>query len=641
VVEVDVTVTDFSGRPLRGLKRGDFSIPGQEIVAFQEVSRDMADNPQGAAMLRVPRDVADNQSARSATLVLLVLDDRVPALERTRMRDTARDVVDRLGEGVHIGLLSTSGRLAFELTDDRARLLAALDRLVWTTLEARTSRVVTGSCDFALLEQAARMLAPMPAQRKAIVAITPGCGIDIKGSVESMAALDAWPIEPPPHVAVRMVDVMRRANVAYYAIDPRGKVGFSLGHFGSSNFMGGIGPSAGGASDGGEGRNSFDGDNVFASLRAGPPGSPMTGDRQNPTWYTTHGDPVILSQEGLTALGDATGGFAVTNTDDLAGGINRLVTDLDHYYVLGFTPSTTKGGFHKLEVHVNNPDALLRYRRGYQMDGVKARSKGDHALPSISGVLAVPDVPLRLMAMPFATATGAPRELFAIEVRAPKDQMAGAGGALSDDVSVTVVAVRSDQARVEQAFAFKRHVTIAPRFAAAAGSTVAYQIVRAIELPSGHYQFRVSVTSARMNSTGSVYLSTDVPDFSELAFQLSGPMVVYADNSRHPASATLIDSGLPAVAPVFDRVFAPSDTVRILCPIWRSGPLTPTSAEIELLDRDNNVALTSKAPIAGDGIMALDATLKLQGVAPGAYRLRISAAQGETIASREIGIAIR
>lgn len=632
-VEVDVSVTDSTGRPIRGLTREDFAIPGQTIVAFQEVNRSTPDDPSHAAMLRVPHDVADNQSARSATLVLLVLDDQVPAAERERARVMARDVVDRLGDGVQIGLLSTSGRLSFEMTDDRSRLLAAIDRVNWSgsQVTTRTSRVVTGSCNFALLEEAARLLAPMPAQRKAIVAVTPGCGSDITGAVRSMASLPEMDLAG---AAVRMVDVMRRANVAYYSIDPRGVAGFSLGHLPVPSVMGHL-PSEP------EGRFQASDQNTFYQLRnMQPPSSPMTGDRMRPTTYSLrHYDPVVISQENLDALGATTGGFAVTNTNDLDSGINRLVDDFDHYYVLGFTPTAKHSGFEKIGVTVNRPNAVLRYRKGYETEGVQPPSKARAPLPSITGVMPVADVPLRLMAMPFVNRAGASSELLAIEVRAPRELLTAAGGALADDASVTVVAVRSDQARVEQSFAFKRHVVIAPAFANGSDATVAYQIVREIALPPGHYQLRVSVTSAKLASTGSVYLSTDVPDTTAQSFDISGPMLVYADPKRVPAATTLIDAGLPALAPVFDRVFVSSDTLRVYCPILRKGGM-PSTALLELINADGVVVVSSNNAIGASDV-ALDATLKLAGVPAGPYRLRVTASQGEVTAKREIGIGIK
>jgi VWFA-related protein len=631
LVEVDVAVTDATGHPIRGLTAADFAIVGQKIVAFTEVSHDAADDPSSAAMLRVPRDVADNQIARTATVALIVLDDGVPRAERERARDTIRQVVDQLGPGVQVGLMSMSGRLGFEITDDRARLLEAINRLEWSDVPrlVRPGGVVTGSCRFGTFEQAARMLAPMAARRKAVVAITAGCPGDIKGCVESMSAS---PTDPNCQPAVEMVDVMRRANVAFYAIDPRGAVGYSLGHFAASNIMTSSNPNP---SDGLTGRfeqREASGARDFS--REAPHAAGMV-------MVTRHFDPVVQSQENLEALGTVTGGFSVTNTADIDGGIKRLVNDFDHYYLLGFTPDR-KGGFEKLTVRVSRDGAVLRYRRGYTTDPVKRRPGGKEPLPTITGVLPVPDVALRLLAMPFASRAGG-RSLIALELRAPRDEMENAGGGLTDDVSVTVVAVRSDQARVERAFKFTRHVTATPAYTKGGGDTLAYQIVRAIDLPPGPYQFRVSVTSAKLNRSGSVYLTTDVPDYSSRGFALSGPLLAYADSNRHPAAATIVDSGLPVIAPVFDRVFASGDAIRVLCPIWRSSDTAsaPKDARVELLNGLGKVVASQTTGVRTSGMYGVDAVLNLGGLPAGPYRLRVTASTPDASSSRELAIAIR
>jgi VWFA-related protein len=631
LVEVDVSVTGKDGKPIRGLTAADFAIVGQKIIAFTEVSHDTPDDPERAAMLRVPHDVADNQIARTATVALIVLDDGVPRSERERARDTIRQVVDSLGPGVEIGLMSMSGRLGFEITDDRARLLEAINRMQWRgdpslPVASRPGRAVTGSCTFDIYQQAARMLGPMAARRKAVVAITAGCPGDVKGCVESMSVS---PTDPNCQAAVEMVDVMRRANVAFYAVDPRGAVGYSLGHFGGGNPMTASNPNP---SDGLTGRyEEREAAGGGQSWREAPHATRMQ-------FETRHFDPVVQSQENLEALGGVTGGFAVTNTADIDGGVRRLVNDFDHYYLLGFTPAE-KHGFEKLNVRVSRDGAVLRYRRGYTTDPVKRHSAGLRPLPTISGVLPVADVPLRLLAMPFATATGA-RELLAIELRAPKSELGPSGGALSDDVTVTVAAVRSDQARVERAFKFTRHVSITPAFAREAGDTIAYQVVRAIDLPPGPYQFRVSVTSAKMNRTGSVYLTTEIPDYRERAFDLGGPLLAFADTNKHPAAATIVDNGLPSIAPVFDRVFANGDAIRVLCPILK-GSSAPSAVRVELIDEVGKIASTTNAGIQTSGIYGVDVVLNLKGLRAGPYRLRVVASSADATSTREVGLAIR
>jgi hypothetical protein len=55
------------------------------------------------------------------------------------------------------------------------------------------------------------------------------------------------------------------------------------------------------------------------------------------------GQPGAPGAAGPRITATLTGGFAVTNTNDFAGGINHIVSDLDNYYLLGFYPADRSG----------------------------------------------------------------------------------------------------------------------------------------------------------------------------------------------------------------------------------------------------------------------------------------------------------
>jgi VWFA-related protein len=68
----------------------------------------------------------------------------------------------------------------------------------------------------------------------------------------------------------------------------------------------------------------------------------------------------------LRTLAEATDGLAIVQTNDLAGGLKRVVDDLSSYYLLGYY-STAKldGKFHSISVRVKRPGIQVRARRGY------------------------------------------------------------------------------------------------------------------------------------------------------------------------------------------------------------------------------------------------------------------------------------
>jgi VWFA-related protein len=102
VVEVDVVVTDRSGRPVRGLRRDDFDISEDgrpvEIATFSAV--DVPEAPRQSIIPPPDRSgsaFASNDRADDGRLILIVLDDIQVSFTAGRMatvKSVARRTVD-------------------------------------------------------------------------------------------------------------------------------------------------------------------------------------------------------------------------------------------------------------------------------------------------------------------------------------------------------------------------------------------------------------------------------------------------------------------------------------------------------------------------------------------------------------------
>ena len=68
---------------------------------------------------------------------------------------------------------------------------------------------------------------------------------------------------------------------------------------------------------------------------------------------------------GMSLLSDQTGGFMISNSNDL--GLGRVLDDQSGYYVLGYRPSseTFNRAFHRIKVRVSRPGLTLRTREGF------------------------------------------------------------------------------------------------------------------------------------------------------------------------------------------------------------------------------------------------------------------------------------
>jgi len=83
-------------------------------------------------------------------------------------------------------------------------------------------------------------------------------------------------------------------------------------------------------------------------------------DRKNLLWDT---------QDGMIYLARETGGLAIKNTNDLSGGIRKILND-QSYYLIGYVPDSDtfdpkSSRFNKLVVKVKQPGLNARYRSGF------------------------------------------------------------------------------------------------------------------------------------------------------------------------------------------------------------------------------------------------------------------------------------
>ena len=73
-----------------------------------------------------------------------------------------------------------------------------------------------------------------------------------------------------------------------------------------------------------------------------------------------------VNQQILQSLADGTGGFAIYNTNDLLGGLQRIARDQNEFYLLGYVPaSSPEGSCHTLKVKMEHGGMQVRSRSGY------------------------------------------------------------------------------------------------------------------------------------------------------------------------------------------------------------------------------------------------------------------------------------
>lgn len=372
LVQVDAVITDKQGKVVTDLKPEELEIyedgRKQKITNFQyyvadtrasespvkrsaDKTADKNNPPLPPTRLR-PEDVR-------RTIALVVDDLGLSFQSAYYVRRALKKFVDeQMQPGDLVAIVRTSGGMGAlqQFTSDKRQLYAAVERVKWNPL----GRGGVGA--FAPLEgkqftdPAIKLEAEKPAQdledfRQEVFSVgTLGAisyvvqGLrDLPGRKSILLVSDGFKIfnrdDPTSNNRVlyaleRLTDQANRASVVIYTMDARGLQ--TLGLTAADNTAG------------------------------------MTVD-QVADQLSRRGAELFDTQTGLNYLAQQTGGLAIRNTNDLSGGIKRVLEDQKGYYLIGyrpdqstFDPRTGRRKFHKLKLEVKRPGKFtVRMRNGF------------------------------------------------------------------------------------------------------------------------------------------------------------------------------------------------------------------------------------------------------------------------------------
>ncbi|HEX8891169.1 MAG TPA: VWA domain-containing protein [Pyrinomonadaceae bacterium] len=384
LVQVDAVVTDKSGKLVTDLKPEEFEIyedsREQKITNFSFVST------ESEATAQPPQPVAEKTSPPASgernappvppvrlrreqirRTIAVVVDDLGLSFESTAyVRQSLKKFVDKqVQPGDLVAIIRTSGGIGAlqQFTADKQQLSAAVERVKWNPMgrggvsafapiesqsamgdggSGGTNSSAGGDLDQAnkdlnefreelysvgtlgALNYVVRGMRELPG-RKSILLISDGFKIynrdDPSRNTRVLEALR------------RLTDLANRASVVIYTMDARGLQTLGLT-----------------AADSTSGMSS---DDVQTQL----------DNRRN---------ELFDSQEGLNYLAQQTGGIPIRNTNDLSGGIRRVLDDQKGYYLIGyrpdestFDPKTGRRQFHKILIKVKRPGLRVRSRTGF------------------------------------------------------------------------------------------------------------------------------------------------------------------------------------------------------------------------------------------------------------------------------------
>jgi len=549
-------------------------------------------------MREVVSDVRSNADFDDRRLFVLVLDDALVADLRAAntIKEVARRIVQELGPSDLAAVVFTlRSHGSQEFTSDKARLLAAIDRLSlgFAGMSGIQRDVLYERYSASTLTKVAEAVAAIPDRRKSLIYLSVGIALDFK-TFATPVIMGQWG-DPQGRAGALFGEMVRTfqrtelANVSIYAVDAHG---LSVGRGG--------------------------------------------------------GDDHRLNREFLQTLSANTGGFAVVNTNDFAPGVRQIFRENSSYYLIGYerAAAAADGRFHRIDVRVNRPDVTVRARRGYfaPREDAAAAPEPSAAPPTLDNALAdiLPkaDVPLRITVAPLAAAEERKVALVIAASVTPPATDGEEGVIESIDVLVGAYDPRGESAGERR---LEVPVSVLPELDAA----TPIEIPVRLDVEPGRYQLRLAVQLSPSGLTGSVFTDVDVPDFRKDAVSLSGVVLGDpADPGAEPNDAEL--GALVPVRPTVRRTFARDERVTAFVRVYQGGTRSPVpvALAVRIVDATDTAVLGATETLAPDRFDASRAAehrvaLPLSRLPAGPYLLTLEASLGSRSVRRDVRFTVQ
>ena len=343
------------------------------------------------------------------------------------------------------------------------------------------------------------------------------------------------------------------------------------------------------------------------------------------------------SENSLRILAESTGGMMISNTNDVAHQMPRIMDEVNTHYEVSWSPLEQKydGKFHKIEVKLKRPGLRVQCREGYY--GLPDLNGHEFQSFELSGIRALDTKPLpkdfefRARALRFAPAAAewhgviafeAPIASFAsldplMELSVRHMDVLGTAVALVKDANGAIVGMVSDRVSY-QVPADKKDGFLAGNLS----------MTLPIDLQPGHWTIEAIMTSPGSNTSSAKRISVFVPTPGRPA--VSSISLTRRVEPRPDMGSTLLgpfDVGSLRVTPTLTDVIptgAESQLYFVVYPDRESKDRA--TVLIQYFREGRQVAQDAPAVAEGAGSIPMFTAAKL---APGEYEVRITATQGK------------
>ena len=388
LVNLDVTVKDKKGRAVTDLKADDFTViengVRQTIQFFDSTlaGGNDADQPNAASKETTPGLPGPSHFPRN--IVSLVLDGQTT--EATNLKPVRDGIIryirERITTNDSVALFAISGGLQLlqPFTQDKERLISAVEKAYGTSTGSKTSEQRDLTASIAALRDQLSSAASDPVSTAAggpaaaqvmmtrrileqYVQLRSALSVQQTRPILAALAAICEGLRPMPgkktlvmfsqgFVAPQVldwqvqstVDIANRANVSIYIIDSTGLQGGTpqSGALVPSSALSAISAAT----------------NQESRMRAGAGESVFDISRQ---------EGLNRQQDLLYRISGDTGGQFIKNTNDIAGGLDRIDAEIRSRYTLAYrsTDPNFDGSFRKVKIEVRRSDVNVLARPGY------------------------------------------------------------------------------------------------------------------------------------------------------------------------------------------------------------------------------------------------------------------------------------
>jgi VWFA-related protein len=357
---------------------------------------------------------------------------------------------------------------------------------------------------------------------------------------------------------------------------------------------------------------------------------------------------VATNQQVLAVLSDGTGGFAIFNTNDLLGGLEKIGKEQNEFYILGYIPpDSAEGSCHTLKVKMNHGGLNVRARSGYcnartenPLDGkpIEKQLELHAAGPQTGSIRGALEAPY------FYTSPNVARVNLAMEVPSDSLKFDKDKGKYHANVNVLGVAYRPDGSigarfndtvnldfeKDEWKEFTKNPYRYQNQFDAAAGT---YKLTIVLSAGSGdtfgkfESPLQIDGYDGKQLTLGGVVLTNNAARVSDMPSGLDSVLL----EDRTP----LVVQGLEIIPSATNR-FKKSDHVIMYTEIYEPLLATDKPPRVgfayRIMDRATNkeLAFTGVQPLdsfiqKGNPVIPAGMAVNLKDIPPGAYRMTVQA----------------